>query len=344
MPNEIALIEENKLTVVNLFDLDYVDIVIKDIKKNVKNLVQDMTTEKGRKQIASTAYTIAKLKTRIDNKGKELTEDWARQKKAVDNGRKKFREELDTLKEEIRKPLTDWENKEKNRVENCNKRLIEIEMFKSLHDVSSIEIDDAIKKVKELHIYEWKEFEHRAKFVSDEAIKYLQTQKEKVLKAEQEQAELAVLRKEKLDNERKEREDKIKLDAKEKAEKEGREELKRLELKAKQREESIKKEKLEAENLAKEQEKLRKEQLKKAEEDSKIAIEEARKKEREKIETEKKKEQEEVAKRKADKKHRNKIIDEIFEDLSKIKTSPNYLRAIINAIAKDEIRHTSIKY
>lgn len=92
------------------------DPYIEQIREEVESFVPDMTTESGRKEIASIAYKVAKSKTYLDNLGKSLTDDWAKKKKAVDSERKRVREELDALKDQVRLPLTDWENAEKERV------------------------------------------------------------------------------------------------------------------------------------------------------------------------------------------------------------------------------------
>ena len=69
----------------------------------------DLSTDKGRKAIASLAYKVTRTKTAIDEAGKKLTEDKKKEIAAVDAERKAIREKLDALAAEVRKPLTDWE-------------------------------------------------------------------------------------------------------------------------------------------------------------------------------------------------------------------------------------------
>lgn len=89
------------------------------IKAETDKLVPDLTTEKGRKEIASMAFKVAKTKTAIDAAGKLLNEEARAKINIVDAARRDIREKLDALKDEVRKPLTDWEAKEEERVTAC---------------------------------------------------------------------------------------------------------------------------------------------------------------------------------------------------------------------------------
>lgn len=75
----------------------------------------DLTTAKGRKAIAALAYRVRQSKTAIDNAGKELTEAARQTIQQVNEKRKDCREKLDALAEEVRKPLTEWEQAEEAR-------------------------------------------------------------------------------------------------------------------------------------------------------------------------------------------------------------------------------------
>ena len=90
--------------------------ILDQIRAEVAGVVPDLTTVKGRKAIASLAAKVARSKTRLDALGKELTADQKAATKAVDAERKAMRDELDELRDDVRRPLTEWENKEKDRV------------------------------------------------------------------------------------------------------------------------------------------------------------------------------------------------------------------------------------
>lgn len=76
----------------------------------------DLKTAKGRGEISALAYKVTRTKTAIDAAGKKLNEEARAKINAVDASRRKIREELDALADEVRKPLTDWENAEKDRL------------------------------------------------------------------------------------------------------------------------------------------------------------------------------------------------------------------------------------
>ncbi|WP_312784647.1 hypothetical protein [Brevundimonas sp.] len=90
------------------------------IKEETDKLVPDTTTEKGRKEIASMAFKVAKTKTAIDAAGKLLNEEARAKINIVDAARRDIRDKLDALKDEVRRPLTEWEAKEEQRVDACN--------------------------------------------------------------------------------------------------------------------------------------------------------------------------------------------------------------------------------
>jgi colicin import membrane protein len=94
------------------------------IRHEVETFVPDLTTEAGRKAVASLAYKVARTKTAIDEAGKELNDKYRAKINIVDAGRREIREELDRLKERARKPLTDWEESEAKRKQYCNDSIV----------------------------------------------------------------------------------------------------------------------------------------------------------------------------------------------------------------------------
>ena len=107
---EITLLPENALAnPVDLFTRAALDDVLAQIRAATVTLVPDLTTEQGRKQIASTAYTVSRSKTALDEAGKSLVEDRKAQVKAIDVLRKHAKDTLDALRDEVRAPLTEWE-------------------------------------------------------------------------------------------------------------------------------------------------------------------------------------------------------------------------------------------
>lgn len=93
----------------------------------------DATTEQGRAKLVSLAYTVARTKTTIDDLGKSQVEGIKKAAKVIDDSRKIARDRLDALRDEIRKPVTEFENREKARVENHRRSLAGLEALGVIH-------------------------------------------------------------------------------------------------------------------------------------------------------------------------------------------------------------------
>ncbi len=113
---ELITVEDVSLPI--LFSEGKADFLVDEIEKKVRSFVSDISTAKGRKDIGSLAHKIARSKVRLDNAGKQLTADWKAKAKLVDQERSRIWERLETLQEEIRAPLTEYEKKEELRLES----------------------------------------------------------------------------------------------------------------------------------------------------------------------------------------------------------------------------------
>ena len=109
----MQLIPLENVNAIELFsDEKSIQAVLDEIKTQATDFDPDTSTPDGRKEIAAQAYKVSRSKTVIDNAGKELTSEWARKKKVVDAGRRLARDFCDNLRDEIRKPLTGYEEEE----------------------------------------------------------------------------------------------------------------------------------------------------------------------------------------------------------------------------------------
>lgn len=88
---------------------EQLDPIIEAIEKEARSLVPDVSTRKGRNAIASMAHKVARSKTYIDNAGKDLVAELKALPKQIDESRRIVRERLEALKDEVRRPLTEWE-------------------------------------------------------------------------------------------------------------------------------------------------------------------------------------------------------------------------------------------
>jgi len=85
------------------------------IEQDARSIVLDVSTRKGREQIASVAAKVARSKTYLDGLGKEYVAELKRLPAQVDAERKAMRDLLDALRDEIRAPLTAWEAEEERK-------------------------------------------------------------------------------------------------------------------------------------------------------------------------------------------------------------------------------------
>lgn len=110
MTTDIIVVEVKQESVQEVFTSnDKLQPILDEISKKAKSIVPDTSTAKGRKEIASIAYQVARTKTYLDGLGKNLVADMKKLPGLVDASRKQARDYLDQLAEEVRKPLTEWE-------------------------------------------------------------------------------------------------------------------------------------------------------------------------------------------------------------------------------------------
>ncbi|MGO3843479.1 MAG: hypothetical protein ACTJHY_12655 [Alcaligenes pakistanensis] len=195
------------------------DPYIERIRQEVTGHEPDLKTKKGRDAIASRAFKVRKIKTALDSLGKEQVDRLKEIPKLIDAERKRMREELDALADEVRKPLTDWEEAEANRIAMHRNGLESMaSQAREVGDLNSDALRLRIESVEAEVIGEsWEEFEAEAHRVKAKALEILNTALAERQKHEVEQAELADLRRKQAEQEQKDREAEIARQAAEKA-------------------------------------------------------------------------------------------------------------------------------
>lgn len=195
---------------------------LEKIRAEVTGHVPDLKTKKGRDAIASLAFKVRKSKTALDALGKQLVDDLKDVPKRIDAERKRMRDTLDALADEVRRPLTEWEQAEEDRIQR-HKDAIEGIVSLAVNCGESVEsIRAAVAAVETVAIGpEWEEFESEAARAKDKALTGLRDRLVARTKYEAEQAELARLRAAQAEREQKEREERIAREAAEKAQREA---------------------------------------------------------------------------------------------------------------------------
>ncbi|HHL1932969.1 TPA: hypothetical protein ACQ2HX_002314 [Klebsiella pneumoniae] len=312
---------------------DQLDPLIEAIEKEARSLVPDVTTKKGRDAIASMAHKVARSKTYIDNAGKDLVAELKALPKQIDESRRVVRERLDALKDEVRRPLTEWEAEQE--------RIKAEEAMNALH-AEALEMN--IKFDQEL----------AAKFEADHEMALLMDKD-----IDRERADKAA----EAERQRIAREEEIKRQAEEKAKREA-EEKHRAEMEASARREAeeraakerAERERIEAQQRA-ERDRIAAEQ--KAEADKQAAIDAERRKAQEEADrirreaeqreqarlAEEKRKADEQARREADVKHRKAVGAEIVKALlANTSLTRDQAIEVLTAVKDGRIPHTGISY
>lgn len=323
----IAVAFQTKNGIQSLFDR---------MAEQARSIVPDVSTKKGREAIASQAYKVSKSKTAVDNHGKELVAGIKAQAAVIDKDRKAWRDQCDALRDEIRKPLDDWEQAEKDRVAKHEDAIQFIKDRASAVDATALKLKGDIAFLENLNIdSRYEEYEEQAKLAKLETLELLRSALVTREKYEAEQAELERLRQAEQARLQQERDAKIAHEAAEKATREAEE-------KARFEAERVQREKAEAEQ--------REARLKAEKEAAELRAVQAAENERKRIESEQaaKAEAERKAEevRLADIEHRRQINREALEAIKGVcpdLTEPQ-IKALVGAIISGLIPHVSIKY
>lgn len=330
------------------------ETLLQKIKTEVSSIVPDVSTAKGRKAITANVSRVTKSKTLLDKVGKEYNAAQKELLKAFDARRKHAFDFLEDLQKEVRKPLTEWEDKDKARIAKCesvvNAFIKASEDSDNWMNYTLEELNDLLKTVEEVSITKrLAEFEDEAAQAKANAVKNINTAIQNRTKYDEDQAELEKLRAAAAEQ------DRINFEANERMEKEKA--IREAEIKANtEKEAAIKAAEQEKEDAIKRAEDAEKQaaiDAEEAEKQKQIDIEAAAQAERDRIEQERLKAEREAAEREADTKHRGKInraAVKAFVDASKAYDSGENVLAegqaklIIKVIANNKVPNVKISY
>lgn len=301
---------------------DQLDPLIEAIEKEARSLVPDVTTKKGRDAIASMAHKVARSKTYIDNAGKDLVAELKALPKQIDESRRVVRERLDALKDEVRRPLTEWEDEQE--------RIKAEEAMLALHG-EALAMNEEFDRQLAARI----ESDHEMGLLMNDAFDREQAEK----KAEAERQRIA-------------HEEEIKRQAEEKAKREAAEKAQREidAAAAREREAILAKERAEreqreaAERAEREKQAAVEAERRKAQEEADRIRREAEQREQTRLAEEKRK-ADEQARREADVKHRKAVGTEIVKALlANTSLTRDQAIEVLTAVKDGRIPHTGISY
>jgi len=236
----VPLVEANPALV--LLEPAKFDQFFDEIARECRSHVPDLTTDKGRKAIASLAYKVSTTKTAIDEARELLTKEKRDEIKAVDAAGKIIRDRLDALRDEVKKPLVEWQEAEKLRVAKCEETIQALRRDGVvLGEDTSETVAGRLDLVRAVEITDeaFGELATLARTLQDTAINQLEAGAVRLKQAEEERAELARLRAAEEERQRREAEQRAAAEAKAAAERAERERAEAAEQAKKAEEERI---------------------------------------------------------------------------------------------------------
>lgn len=206
-------------TLVEAFRPGGLDKVILAIEERVRSTHADVGTKKGRDEIKSLAYQVARARTTIDKAGLSLTEGARKQIDEVNAERKRVATRLGALQGEAREPLDKWEAAERLRVEKHQVRIQGLAPNPAWNSWTSADLRDQLAEIELAEFGEdWEEFREPAIIARDAAVVRVKEAIQVAEEREAREAEMARLRLEAEARDRKEREERDKREAEQAAE------------------------------------------------------------------------------------------------------------------------------
>ena len=187
----------NAAAAIVLFDQDKFDAFYAKLKADVDATPVDLSTKKGRDAIASVAAKVRSEKASIDKDRLRLTKEWRDNTALVNGAWNDIKERMDALAVEARKPLTEWEEAEKARIAECDAIITKL----SLDGV--VTLDDTAETVRlrgkavwetEIDADRFGDKFDQAVRAKDHAVDLLKTALARLIREEEERAELERLR------------------------------------------------------------------------------------------------------------------------------------------------------
>ncbi|EOI6868471.1 hypothetical protein ACMVR0_004624, partial [Yersinia enterocolitica] len=304
-----------------LYVTNGLDKYLNQIRQAV-NEVPDVTTAKGRARIASLAASASRSKTAIEKPGREYLCHLKEQPKIIEAELRRFVIECDEIRDETRRPLTEWEA-EQERLKQ------EVEAKKKAEELAA-----EIEVAHEMALLMNDAFDRDAKAKADEVERLRKAHEEFIAQQAAEKAKREVEEKAKRDIEAAEQRERDAKLAQERAEQTAKDAAAKAERDAKELAERVEREKQEAiaaEKLKAQQEAERVQREAKQKEDARLA--------------EEKRVADEAAARAANEAHRKTVGTAVVNGLIEhAGLTREQAIATLCAIKDSKIPHTNIHY
>ena len=322
------------------------DPYYQQIRNQVLSEVPDLNTKAGIARVKSLARIVSESKTAIEKPGRNYLKQLKEMPKVIEAELRDWVTKMDALRDEVRQPVTELEEKEKARIAALDQRLNEIHQIGSvagLDILPSETITAWIGKLEAISVdATWDEYQDRAAVAKEAAKVKLGTALKNRLTWEAQQAEIARLKAEQEEKDRIQREKEIADRARHEAEQKAL----REKLESEQREQAAKDAAARAEREAVEaKERLAREQQESAERE-RLAAERAAEQERQRIAQEEANLKAEEERRAADIEHRRTINRAVIAAIMAVDPTITAVQAeaVMKAIVLHKIPNTSIQY
>lgn len=213
---ETALATIETISAVDLFKPGALDPILDRLEAEVREQASrlDISTEAGRKAIASLSYKVGRSKTFIDSQRKALVANEKKRLAVIDKEGRRAWDKIESLQEEVRKPLTDWEQAEETRLAEHEEALKAIaELANPPFGTSAEEIGRRLDDVDAYSGRVWQEFQRRFDLAHQAATTFLAKLYSETKKSEDDKAEFERMKAEQLVREQAERDATIKAEA-----------------------------------------------------------------------------------------------------------------------------------
>ena len=168
------------------------------VKGEVLGEVPDLKTRKGRERIASLAAKVSKSKTAVEKPGRDYLRRLKDMPKVVEAELRDFVTKMDALRDETRRPLTEWEAAEDARIDRHNDAINRMKDLAA--ELGTLDAEQLKARLSELSAFQlgeaWEEFEAEAARTKEASLNAVQAALVARQKYDAEQAELARLRRE----------------------------------------------------------------------------------------------------------------------------------------------------
>lgn len=342
------------MTAAYFTDETEIDKIVASVKAVTDAHVPDLSTATGRAKTKSVAFKVSQTKAEIIRQGKKLTEEAIKLQRSVNASCNVIEKRFDAIRDEVKRPVTDWEDEDKARCEKHEEAVKSLLAYVTMSaDHPSGDLKDMRDAVEAVVVDDaWDEFQDRASLAKIDALAALDrlisvAERREADAAELEQLRAAQAERDRLDAQRRADEEAAAAEAKRIEDERLAEDKRKADIAAAAAEAAAKAERDAAQRIA-DAERAAEEAQKRADDEIAAAAAEAERKvaaDRKRISDEQEAEAAEQRRRDADRDHRKKVNNSIITALVECSgIADEQAMSIVIALVKGTIPNVTLKY